>query len=62
MKEKCPLCGEPKKKFCVRCNKGVPLDETKLNPEWRARLKHAREMERNSTIALIVAVIALIFS
>lgn len=62
MKEKCLLCGEPKKKFCTRCGRGVPIDESKLSPEWRARLKHAREMERKSTIALFVAVIALIFS
>lgn len=62
MKEKCPLCGEPKKKVCARCGRGIPLDESELNPEMRARLKAARRLERRSTLALILAVIALIFS
>ena len=43
MKEKCQLCGEPKKKFCTRCGSDVPnksqgeiiipveLDTTKLD-------------------------------
>lgn len=62
MKEKCPLCDEPKKKVCVRCGRGIPLDESKLNPEMRARLETARRLERRSTVALVVAVIALIFS
>lgn len=43
MKEKCQLCGEPKKKFCTRCGSSVPnksqgeiiipveLDTTKLD-------------------------------
>lgn len=62
MKEKCPLCGEPKKKVCARCGRGIPLDESELSPEMRARLKAARQQEQYSTVALVVALIALFFS
>ena len=36
--------------------------EAQLSPEWKARLEKAKRIERRSTIALIVAVIALLFS
>lgn len=33
-----------------------------VSPEMKARLEHAKRMERRSTIALILAVLALFFS
>ena len=33
-----------------------------VSPEMKARLEHAKRMERRSTVALVLAVLALLFS
>lgn len=65
MDKKCPVCGEPIRtgfKSCRECGWGIPPEADEVSPEVQIRLAKLKRRGRISTLALILATIALIVS